>query len=410
MPVIVVNSATFSDLEQVLEQVSARTGYKIMGDDELIRRAAAESSRDISFIHKVLLGRAKPWGREFRQKYEALSKVKTILAGCLLQDEIVIHGLCSMMVPGDICHVLKVGIMADENFRIAKIMEKTGQSMVQARKTVREDDVLLSAWAEILNFGDPWDPSKYDLFIPMHRKTVQEAAGSIIKYCGRHYLKRDDRSMQKAANFLLASKVENALAGEGHEIEVRAYGKEIILTIPKNIILLHKLEGELREIASKVPGVEKVSTELSKEFYKKQPPGRFREKAGSRLLLVDDEREFVHTLSERLMMREIGSAIVYDGEQALSYIEEESPQVIVLDLKMPGIDGVEVLRRVKSSHPEIDVIILSGHGSSEDEKKCLELGAVAYLHKPVDIDNLTSLLNKLEAGRQNTTQKQDSEN
>jgi two-component system, OmpR family, response regulator CpxR len=410
MPVIVVNSATFSDLEQILDQVSARTGYEIMGDDELIRRAAAESSKDISFIHKVLLGRAKPSGRELRQKYEALGKVKTVLARCLLLDEIVIHGLCSMMVPGDISHVLKVGIMADEKFRTAKIMEKTGQTMVQARKTAREDDVLLGAWAEILNFGDPWDPSKYDLFIPMHRKTVQDAVNSIIKYCGRRYVKRDDRSLQKAANFLLASKVETALAGEGHEIEVRAYGKEVILTIPKNIILLHKLEGELREIASKVPGVEKVNTELSKEFYKKQPSGRFRDKAGSRLLLVDDEREFVHTLSERLMMREIGSAIVYDGEQALSYIEEENPQVIVLDLKMPGIDGIEVLRRVKSSHPDIDVIILSGHGSSEDEKKCLELGAVAYLHKPVDIDNLTSLLNKLEAGRQNTTEKQDREN
>lgn len=410
MPVIVVNSASFCDLEQILDQISTRTGYEIMGDDELIRRAAAENKKDISFIHKIFLSREKPSGRVLRQKYQALGKVRTVLARCLLLDGIVIHGLCSMMVPGDICHVLKVGIMADEKFRTAKIMEKTGLSQVQARKSVREDDSLLSAWAGILNFGDPWDPSKYDLFIPMHRKTVHDAVNSIIKYCGRRYVKRDDRSLQKAANFLLASKVQTALAGEGHEIEVRAYGKEVILTIPKNIILLHKLEGELREIASKVPGVEKVSTELSKEFYKKQPSGRGREKPGSKLLLVDDEREFVHTLSERLMMREIGSAIVYDGEQALSYIEEENPGVIVLDLKMPGIDGIEVLRRVKASHPDIEVIILSGHGSSEDEKKCLELGAVAYLQKPVDIDNLTSLLKKIDAGGQNTNQTEAGEN
>jgi DNA-binding response OmpR family regulator len=109
-------------------------------------------------------------------------------------------------------------------------------------------------------------------------------------------------------------------------------------------------------------------------------------------------------------MREIGSAVVYDGEQALAYIEEENPPVIILDLKMPGIDGIEVLRRVKASHADINVIILSGHGSKEDEKKCLELGAVAYLQKPVDIDNLTSLLKKINENIQDGNRIESSEN
>lgn len=395
MAVITVNSASFCDLEQILEQVEAQTSFHIMGDDELIRRAAAENQEEIPFIHQIFQDRKKRGGRILQRRHMAMARVKNVLAQTLLADDILIHGLCSMMVPNDIYHVLKVGILADENFRTARVREMTGQSLDKARELISRDDTLLHTWAEILNFGNPWDPSKYDLFIPLHKKTVFQAVQSIIKYCTSDFVCKNNRSMKKAADFLLASQVELALAVEGHEVKVTAYGQDVVLAIPKNIILLHKLEDEILSIASKVAGVKRVSTELSDDFYK-QGPSAGREQAQSKLLLVDDEREFVHTLSERLLMREIGSAVVYDGEQALAYVEEENPGVIILDLKMPGIDGVEVLRRVKSAHPDIEIIILSGHGSREDKKKCLELGAAAYLEKPVDIDKLTSLLQKLQ--------------
>jgi two-component system response regulator CpxR len=110
--------------------------------------------------------------------------------------------------------------------------------------------------------------------------------------------------------------------------------------------------------------------------------------------LVDDEREFVETLSERLLMRDMGSAVAYDGESALDMVKEEEPEVMILDLKMPGIDGIEVLTRVKKSNPEIEVIILTGHGSEADRKVCMELGAFAYLQKPVDIEVLSETLKK----------------
>ena len=96
----------------------------------------------------------------------------------------------------------------------------------------------------------------------------------------------------------------------------------------------------------------------------------------SKILLVDDEREFVQTLSERLMMRELGSAVAYDGESALEVAREDEPDVMILDLKMPGIDGIEVLRRVKKTQPAIEVIILTGHGSEADKKVCMESGSV----------------------------------
>ena len=114
--------------------------------------------------------------------------------------------------------------------------------------------------------------------------------------------------------------------------------------------------------------------------------------AGEHVLLVDDEREFVQTLSERLMMRDLGSAVAYDGESALEVAREDEPDVMILDLKMPGIDGIEVLRRIKKTQPEIEVIILTGHGSEADKTICKQLGAFAYLQKPVDIEELSATI------------------
>jgi len=107
-----------------------------------------------------------------------------------------------------------------------------------------------------------------------------------------------------------------------------------------------------------------------------------------KILLVDDEEKFVRTLSERMQIREVGSDIALDGEQALKQLKEKQPDVMVLDLKMPGMDGMEVLRRVKDAYPDVQVIMLTGHGSEKDEEEARKLGAFEYLQKPVEIDEL----------------------
>jgi DNA-binding response OmpR family regulator len=84
--------------------------------------------------------------------------------------------------------------------------------------------------------------------------------------------------------------------------------------------------------------------------------------------------------------------VAYDGEEALSLVKSEEPEVMVLDLKMPGIDGIEVLRRMKKEHPNVEVIILTGHGSEREKELARELGAFAYLEKPVDIDVLSQTM------------------
>ena len=107
-----------------------------------------------------------------------------------------------------------------------------------------------------------------------------------------------------------------------------------------------------------------------------------------KVLLVDDEEEFVKALAERLKMRDLRSDTVLDGEEALSYVEDKEPDVMVLDLKMPGIDGMEVLRQVRKAYPNIQVIILTGHGTEKHEEEAKRLGAFDYLEKPVNLDVL----------------------
>ncbi|NMC48961.1 MAG: response regulator [Desulfovibrio sp.] len=113
-----------------------------------------------------------------------------------------------------------------------------------------------------------------------------------------------------------------------------------------------------------------------------------------KLLLVDDEENFVNTLAERMKMRDVPSKVVFNGEQALEAVQADTPDVMVLDLRMPGIDGMDVLRKVRKTHPNVQVIILTGHGTDLDEEEAKKLGAFHYHKKPIDIDELLSTVKK----------------
>jgi len=103
-----------------------------------------------------------------------------------------------------------------------------------------------------------------------------------------------------------------------------------------------------------------------------------------KLLLVDDEADYVRTMAERMEMRDVGSRVALSGEQALQMVQEDAPDVMILDLRMPGIDGMAVLERVKQTHPHVQIIILTGHGSDVEEREARRLGAFEYLQKPAD--------------------------
>ena len=106
------------------------------------------------------------------------------------------------------------------------------------------------------------------------------------------------------------------------------------------------------------------------------------------VLLVDDEGEFLDTLVKRIQKRKVNATGVNSGEEALAFLEKSPVDVVVLDVRMPGMDGIETLRALKRQHPLTEVIMLTGHASLEVAIEGMELGAFDYLMKPVEIDDL----------------------
>lgn len=116
------------------------------------------------------------------------------------------------------------------------------------------------------------------------------------------------------------------------------------------------------------------------------------------ILIIDDERVFADTLAKRLSMRGIDCAVAYDGHNGLALVAERSFTGLVLDLRLPDLDGCEVLQRIMRLHPGLPVVILTGHGTDDDERECMKNGARAFLNKPVDLTRLVRLLTQNEPG------------
>jgi DNA-binding NtrC family response regulator len=112
-----------------------------------------------------------------------------------------------------------------------------------------------------------------------------------------------------------------------------------------------------------------------------------------RVLFVDDEADFRETLIKRMQKRHVDASGVRSGEEALAWLPQHPVDVVVLDVRMPGMDGIQTLRAIKRDYPLLEVILLTGHASLEIAKEGMQLGAFDYLMKPIDLDEL---LYKLE--------------
>ena len=398
MPVITIFSGIYCKANEVVQRTIEKTGYSLVTDRDIAAEASKMSGIPENKIMKAFLGKTSVFNKFTHEKERSIAQLRLTLADMLSEDNLIISGFSGLLIPRDISHALQVCIIADVKSRTAEAMKMKNVSEKETTGIIEKNDADNFSWVNMLfKTSDPWDASLYDIVIPTNKVDADKAAEIIHENISHEIIQPTESSKKAVSDFTVSASVEVAMAKEGHAVGIGARDGAVTITINTNVLMLGRLEEELKSIAYEVPGVKTVETRVGKGFHKADIYRKYDFEMPSKVLLVDDEREFVQTLSERLQMRDMGAAVAYDGDSALKLVNEDQPEVMILDLKMPGIDGFEVLKRIKKDHPEIEVIILTGHGTDADEDLCMKLGAFAYLQKPVDIEILSDTLKKAYA-------------
>ncbi len=409
MAIISIFSADYCREDEVVSELVKKTGFQVISDSDVVREAALLANMEEAKIERAFTNKRSVFDRFTHEKDYALAHIKLALSKMLLVsvgNNYIFSGYNSELIPREITHILRVGLIADKNYRVT-VAQEQGMSAKEAEKLISKLDEERARWLlENCNIGKPFDKALYDLIIPMNKESVEDAADLVTHYLGKDILEPTEASLQAMDDFGIQARVEVALAKKGHDVHVSSHKGNVTITINKKVARLNKLSEELKELAGLVNGVQSVEVKPGEGFYEADVYRKFDVEMPAKVLLVDDEQEFVQTLSERLALRDMGSAVVHDGQSAVSLVSEDPPDVMVLDLKMPGMDGFETLKRVKESHPETEVIILTGHGSAKDEEECMKMGAFAYLHKPVDIAKLSQIVKEANKKAQQNKGKQ----
>lgn len=395
MAVITIFSASQCHGEEVAGRLSERLGYRLLVDDTLIGAASAEFDVPVARLARAMHEAPRFFNGLTREKERCVARLRVAAIQLIQADNLVYHGFGGLLLPDTLPHVLRVCLAAAPGYRLQHA-ERELRRRAAERQLERTDEAC-AEWTKFLYDVGPWDKSLHDVFLAMQSVTVDEAVDSLCEYACRPAFKTTERARQAWADARLAAQVNLKLVEEGHDTDVVCADGCVTILIRRHTLRMGHLQEKLAAIARRVPGVSTATARPGARCHEPSVYAPLEVDIPSKVLLVDDEREFVNALSERLQTRSVRSAIAYAGEEALAMVEADQPEVMVLDLKMPGIDGLEVLRRVKQKHPQTEVLILTGHGSEAEEVLAAQLGAFAYLRKPVDIDVLTETMKKAYA-------------
>ena len=268
MSVITIFSGTFCKEEQVCGEVQSRTGNKFFSDREVVAEASRLSGIAEAKLERAFSARTSVFNKFTHEKERSIAYLKLAVAGLLSGDGFLLSGFAALLVPKEISHVLRVCLIADMKFRTSLAMVGHGLSEKEVSKVLHKQDEDRAAWVNTtLQKVDPWDASLYDIVIPMGRTEVAEAATLIIRSAESDILKPTALSKGALDDLLLASRVEIALLEEGHHVGVTAKSSHVSLTINKHVLMLSRLEEELKTIAGKVDGVKSVEPKVGKGFY-----------------------------------------------------------------------------------------------------------------------------------------------
>jgi CheY-like chemotaxis protein len=391
MAIISIFGGTYCHTDEVVTGVTDKLNYKVI-TDELISETSNRFGISVERINRTYINGGGPFKRLKHKREKTTAMLRFIIAELIQEDNLIIPSWSGHLIPQTIRHFLKVCTVANYGYRVGRAQQIKSVTEKAAEKIINQDDQERLQWTQFVFNKQPYDEELYDINLAMHSTSVEEAVNLICDHARSDAVKTTERSKKVAEDFILAARVGLELTNAGHDVDTHAEDGHVTLMVKKYVVRLEKYEEELKKIAGKIEGVKEIITRAGQDFSAPSimPLGDL--DMPSKILLVDDEKEFVQTLSERLLTRNLESSVVYDGEQALEFIKEDEPEVIVLDIKMPGIDGIEVLKRIKKDHPHIEVIMLTGHGSDKEEAVANELGAFAYLQKPVNVDDLAQVM------------------
>lgn len=403
MAIITVISASFCHGDEIVSQVGEQLGYERL-DDQILSTAAEKFGADRDKLQHALNGTGPFKYRQSKDRDKLLACLEVALAESIQRDDGLIVGMAGFLIPGNIAHILRVCLVADLPYRVAQAAAGAGLNEDQAHDRIKELDQQLVDNVMSLVSRSIYDENLYDMMLPVDRSEPAETARLICEQARADAVRPTDWSRAHARDFLLSARVKRALTEAGHSVEVFSENGRVTVGINERAFMMSRLQEKLKKLTREIDGVADVETKLGTRYTAPSINPWDDIDAGPKVLLVDDEREFVQTLSQRLKTRNLESSIAYDGEQALDMLQEDVPDVIVLDLLMPGIDGIETLRRVKRSHPDVEVIILTGHGSDREQAEAEDLGAFAYLRKPVNVNELAQLMREAYSRRRRNRQ------
>jgi len=392
MAIISITGALFTHSDQSVTDLSSALGYKVLTDENIMEETARNQEFNLETIQKVLDSKSIPFNDFTHEKEKIIAGLKKTISGQILKGDVIFHGLFGHLIPRWVTHVLRVLIVTDKEARILNGISLLNQSEKEVTQAVNEADKQAILWVNGITGKKAWDDDLYDIVAPSDKLTVSDTVSLISEHHATLTSMSGEVVKKEAWDFSLAAEVEVALATTGGGLKVYANNGAVTVTIDKNVLWLSKFKQKIIGLTKKVEGVTSVETKIGKNYYKSDSTYNLEFETPLHVLLVDDEKEFVQTLSQRLQIRQIDSDVVYSGEEALETVHRDGAEVMVLDLKMPGVDGFQVLREIKKSKPEIEVIILTGHGTEKDKETCMDLGAFAYLQKPADIDLLAETM------------------
>ncbi len=391
MAIITIFSGEGCNGEEISQLVAEQMGYNRIGES-LRTETSRRFNIPIDNFRQALSGRLSLFNKFTREREKNIAGFKKVLAELLEDDNLLLHGFATHLLPSSVSHVLKVCLIASIDYRVSRLVETKGMSRSSAEKYITETDKLRNNWTTFLSDKRPYDATLYDIVIPIHETSVLDVVTLIESQAVSKPLETSPSSLKALQDFILAADVNLTLVDSGYDVDVDVKDGSALLTIHNYVTRLKQFRENITQITSGVKGIEEVSTQLGNRFNAPSinPMSRVTKPEG--FLLCENEQNYAHSLSERLQAGDLKSSVVYDSQQAIDVANKEEPAVMVLDLMMPGIDGINTLRKIKEEHPDIRVIILTRKKTPEEERTARELNAYAYLEKPVNVDKMAEIM------------------